>query len=249
MRIALLHRPYRFLSSPGWAALVLASAALIIALLAPAAVHAEGGWNGIAATDVNVRHGPTTGSSIIGEISAGSPIVITGWAIGERVTGVNDVWGQLSGGGYVYSENVAKGDISAPTSPGAPKSGRWIDINLTEQIATTYEGDVPTFSAAVSTGTPGWETPTGIFTVDRRVASEVMDSNSLAVGVGEPYRLDDVKWTQYFTHWGHALHSNYWKHDSPFGVPTSHGCIGMPEEDAAVFWNFATLGTPIYIHY
>ena len=249
MRTAQLHRPYRIQIVPGWAGVVLGLAILFIALFVPAIAHAEDGWHGTVTTDVNVRQSPSTSSPILGEISAGSDIVVVGWAIGERVAGVNDVWAQMSGGGYVYSKSLSKGDVSAPESPGAPTTGRWIDVNLTEQVMTAYEGDAATFSAAVSTGTPGWETPTGVFPITRRVANETMDSNSLAVGVSEAYRLDNVLWTQYLTQWGHAIHSNYWKYDSPFGVPTSHGCIGLPTEQAAVFWNFATLGTPVYIHY
>jgi hypothetical protein len=248
MRTAQLHRPYRLALVRGWAGLLLGLAALALALLLPGVASAEGGWHGVAVTDVNVRQSPSASSPILGQISAGSSIVVVDWVIGEKVAGVNDVWAQMSGGGYVYTKNIAKGKVSAPPSPGAPTSGRWIDVNLTEQIATAYEGNVPTFSAAVSTGTPGWETPTGVFPITRRVANETMDSTSLAVGVAQPYRLENVKWTQYFTQWGHSLHSNYWKYDSPFGVPTSHGCVGMPENDAAVFWDFAASGTSIYVH-
>ena len=33
------------------------------------------------------------------------------------------------------------------------------------------------------------------------------------------------------------------------GYPTSHGCVGMPLAAARFFWNFASVGTPVTVHY
>jgi lipoprotein-anchoring transpeptidase ErfK/SrfK len=48
---------------------------------------------------------------------------------------------------------------------------------------------------------------------------------------------------------GDAIHTNYWKAKDVFGIPTSHGCVGMPEPDAHWIWNFATVGTPMVLHF
>jgi lipoprotein-anchoring transpeptidase ErfK/SrfK len=49
---------------------------------------------------------------------------------------------------------------------------------------------------------------------------------------------------------GIALHYNYWRSDSYFGnVPSSHGCVGMRYDDAKFFWDFATIGTRVVVHY
>lgn len=138
----------------------------------------------------------------------------------------------------MYSGVLAKPLPSTPPPPpAAPTSGRWIDVNLTQQIATAYEGTKAVYAAVVSTGAPGWDTPAGTFHILRRVANETMDSSGIGIPDNAPggYDLKNVLYTQYFTDYGHAIHDNHWKWDSPFGVPTSHGCVGMKEYDAAFF--------------
>jgi len=241
----------RRMLSPALAAFLAATAALLLGLLIPRHASAAEAWQGeVAGDEINVRSAPSTSAPIVGTLRAGQPVSVSDWAIGERVVGKNDLWAHLSGGGYVYTRGLTKGvPATPPPAPPAPTSGRWIDVNLTQQIATAYAGSKPAFSAVVSTGTPDWETPVGTFPVLRRVPNETMNSSTLRVSVAEGYDLPNVLYTQYFTDWGHAIHDNYWKWDSPFGVPTSHGCIGMKEPDALAFWSFADVGTPIVIHY
>ena len=62
------------------------------------------------------------------------------------------------------------------------------------------------------------------------------------------YKVENVRWTQYFSADGKALHENYWKPRDTFGIPSSHGCAGMVAEDARFFWDWATVGTAIYAH-
>ena len=99
---------------------------------------------------------------------------------------------------------------------------------------------------------PGWETPTGSFSIINRVALETMDSSTIGLPNDAPggYYVDDVAYTQYFTSAGNALHANYWADPSVFGsYGTSHGCVGMSTADAAFFWDFADYGTPVEVHY
>jgi hypothetical protein len=42
--------------------------------------------------------------------------------------------------------------------------------------------------------------------------------------------LVGVPWTSFFTGQGHAFHGTYWHNN--FGVPMSHGCVNMRNEDA-----------------
>ena len=72
-------------------------------------------------------------------------------------------------------------------------------------------------------------------------------------GVGIPrnspggYYLTNVLFTQYFLPTGQSIHYNWWS--SSWGYPGSHGCLGLPYADAAFMWSFATIGTPVSIHY
>lgn len=135
-----------------------------------------------------------------------------------------------------------------PTIPGPDVQGeRWVDVDLEHQTATAMIGDQPLYTALVTTGKDGWETPRGTFQILYRVADETMTSAS--IGAEDYYVLDHVLYTQYFTDRGHALHYNYWQPNSYFGrVRSSHGCVGMRLADAKFFWDFAGVGTRVTIH-
>lgn len=212
---------------------------------------AAGGWQGVVGSgNPNVRSAPSTSAPIVGTLTTGSPIVIQAWVHGQMVEGVNETWGEIAPGRYVYSANLLKPKPSSP--PPAPQTfaGHWIDVNLTQQIITAYSGSTPAFWAVMSSGAPGWETVTGTYRILRRVPNETMSSATLRVSVEVPYDLPNVLYTQYFTDFGEAIHDNYWKGpDSPYGVPTSHGCIGLLEPQAKQFWDWAQLGTIVNIHY
>ena len=97
-----------------------------------------------------------------------------------------------------------------------------------------------------------WETPVGTHRIQRRVENETMiGSTLLRLDTFEipDYRLENVKWTQYFTGAGAALHTNYWRPAGRFGMPSSHGCVGLLEKDARWLWDWARVGTPLLIHY
>lgn len=143
--------------------------------------------------------------------------------------------------------------LFAAQAPGArAQGGRSIDVNLSTQTATAYEGATPVYSAGVTTGRPGWATPTGSFAITYRVANETMDSSTIGIPRDSPggYYITGILYTQYVDYSGDALHYNYWSPASAFGnYPTSHGCVGMRLGAAAFFWNFADVGTPVVIHY
>ena len=215
------------------------------------ATFAAGAWQGVAGSgSPNIRSAPTTSAPVVGTLSAGSPISIEAWVHGQMVEGVNETWGEIAPGQYVYSANLLKPSPSSPLPAPQTFSGHWIDANLSQQVITAYNGSTPVFWAVMSSGAPGWETETGVHQILRRVPNETMTSASLRVAVAVPYDLPNVLYTQYFTSYGEAIHDNYWKGaDSPFGVPTSHGCIGLPEAQAKQFWDWAQVGTILNVHY
>jgi lipoprotein-anchoring transpeptidase ErfK/SrfK len=134
-----------------------------------------------------------------------------------------------------------------PAIPGPEVSGeRWVLVDLASQTASAMVGESVYYTALVTTGKDGWNTPPGEFRILYRVENETM--TSAAIGAEEYYVLEDVLYTQYFTNRGHALHLNYWREPYYFGnIRSSHGCVGMRLEDAEFFWNFATHGTRVVI--
>lgn len=207
------------------------------------------GWFGEAADTLNVRSAPNTGGRIVRTIAPGQPVTVFEWVEGEAAVGGNRVWGRVGPGEFVYSYNLRKPLPAVPPPPpaDAPRQGDWIDANLTQQILTAYNGSRPVYWAVMSSGRPSFPSPTGLWKILYRVENETMDSATL--NIEDTYRIENVYWTQYYTSFGDAIHYNYWKYDSPFGVPSSHGCFGLQREDSLWFWNWARVGTPVYVHY
>jgi LysM repeat protein len=130
------------------------------------------------------------------------------------------------------------GNSAPPASSPAHSSGRWIDVNLSTQRLTAYEGSTPVRSTLVSTGLPGTRTPTGEYRIYVKYTSTAMS--------GPGYYLPNVPYTMYF-HRGYGLHGTYWH--ANFGRPMSHGCINLPTPEAQWIYNWAPIGTPVKIHY
>jgi lipoprotein-anchoring transpeptidase ErfK/SrfK len=215
---------------------------------APAALAAPGRWWGKVTVDgAKLRSAPHAQAPVVGQLPAGSPLVVSAWVVGDQIALDNPAWAQLNDHTFIYSAGFRPVDVpSAPPLPvDAPASGRWIDINLTQQVLVAYDGRSLVRMVRTSTGRPGFETPPGMYAIQRRVASETMTSAGIA---GASYYVPHVRWTQYFSADGMALHENYWKAADTFGIPSSHGCAGLVSADAQFFWDWATVGTPIVIH-
>ena len=138
-------------------------------------------------------------------------------------------------------------------------SGKWIDVNLTRQQVTAYEGDRPVRTFIVSTGVPRTPTVTGRYRIYLKVRIQDMSGGSKAGG--DYYYLPNVPWVQYF-YKGYAFHGTYWHNN--FGRPMSRGCVNMRIEDAkwlfdwaepampagiVSYWVPAGAGTLVVIHY
>jgi LysM repeat protein len=164
---------------------------------------------------------------------------VSTWAL-ARVNGIRNASliyvGQVlripSGG------NPAPPAHPSPPSPPAPTSGRWIDVNLSTQRLTAYQGSTAVRSTLVSTGLPRTPTPTGQYRVYVKYAATLMS--------GPGYYLPNVPYTMYFYR-GYAIHGTYWH--SNFGTPMSHGCVNLPTSEAQWLYNWSAVGTLIKIHY
>ncbi len=139
-----------------------------------------------------------------------------------------------------------------PATVEVPTYGtRWVDVNLSTQRVYAMVDDFPVYWAPVTTGIRN-QTPLGRHRIFSRVFNETMDSSTLGIPRNGPggWYLPNVYYTQYFYSGGYALHSNYWANPAVFGnAPSSAGCVGMLVRDAEFFWNFATIGTEVVVHY
>lgn len=233
--------------------LALAMAAAIALTLAPWAAGPAAAASTVYVTEniANVRSGPSTSAGVVMRVYAGDPIVVAGTVSGQAVDGSSQ-WYRTRSGYYIAAAVVSSSQPTASPAAGGSRAGRWIDVNLSTFRARAMQGDQAVYTAKIVTGRPGWGTPVGTFRIQRRAPSVTMNSATIGIPLGTPgsYLLPNVAWTQYFTQYGHAIHGNYWVPASAFGNSrTSRGCVGMTNADAKVFYDFASIGTPVVIHY
>jgi hypothetical protein len=161
----------------------------------------------------------------------------------DRVQGADgSTWYRVDGG-YLAAKSVR-----LPRPPTSTHAGRWIDADLQEPaMLTAYEGSKIVLDTLAIKGTVANQTPTGTFTIQRRVQDETMDSGTLGIDPHGPggYHLEHVLNTQYFTNDGASIHYNYWS--SNFGYSGSHGCLGLNLQDSQFMWNWASVGTVVVI--
>ena len=177
------------------------------------------------------------------------------WVVGDQTWAMaiqdwSNLWYQIDGG-YVYSGFVyipRAGELDSIQHSGGARS---ISVDLSTQTARAMVGDQTVYSAPVTTGKPGFETPTGTHVIPAwgRKFDETMTSSQ--AGISDPheqYDVHNVLYTQYFDDQGDALHLNYWQPVGVFGNSrSSHGCVGLELHDAQFFWLFARPGTRVDI--
>jgi lipoprotein-anchoring transpeptidase ErfK/SrfK len=129
-----------------------------------------------------------------------------------------------------------------PSNVNAAPGEHWIDVNLTTQSLTAYEGDQPVLTTNISSGAWPHLTVTGQFQVYIRYQSQ--DMNGLRLGYD--YYLENVPYVMYF-YKDYALHGTYWHNN--FGFPMSHGCVNMKTADAQWLFNWSSYGTVVNVHY
>ncbi len=136
---------------------------------------------------------------------------------------------------------VDNGNTSFPL-PAIASGERWVDVNLTLQTLTAYEGNSPVFQTIISSGRPPYYTVTGQFRVYYRLEEQTMDGRRL----GFNYVTPGVPHVQYF-YGDFAIHGAYWHND--FGTPVSHGCVNVTPADAEWLYNWMSYGTLVNVHY
>ncbi len=120
---------------------------------------------------------------------------------------------------------------------------KWIEVDLSEQRTTAYEGATPVKNFLIASGMAGYETPVGEYAIWLRVRVQTMQGGSKADG--SYYNLPNVEWVSYF-YQDYALHGAYWR--KVFGAPASHGCVNMTNADAQWVYNWAPVGTKVIVH-
>ena len=135
-----------------------------------------------------------------------------------------------------------------PTGPTRP--GRHFEADLKEPaLLTAFEDGAPIWSTLTLKGTVSNRTPSGVHKILWRVPNETMTSERVYPPIPRDapggYYLKNVLFTQYFTSDGASIHYNYWS--SNWGYAGSHGCLGVAYNEAKFAWDWAEVGTPVYV--
>jgi hypothetical protein len=105
-------------------------------------------------------------------------------------------------------------------------------VSITEQRAYVYRNGILIGATTVSTGRPGHQTPTGVFTV---LQKQKEHRSTIYDGAPMPY-MERLTWG------GIALHAG----GLP-GYPESHGCIHLPTEFAQRLFDISPNGMTVVI--
>ncbi len=113
-----------------------------------------------------------------------------------------------------------------------PTSPMMAIVSLGDQHVTIYDSSGVILQAPVSTGQPGHETPSGLFTV---IQKEAEHYSNLYDDASMPF-MQRITWS------GIALHAGALP-----GHPASHGCIRMPHTFAEQLFPLTRLGMRVVI--
>lgn len=177
----------------------------------------------------------------------------------------------VSGGGYGWKidqdeeyekllENIKNGDVitrepiysQKAVSHSATEWGNtYIEVDITEQHMWYIEKGSVIFETDVVTGSPGRDTPQGIYTILEKLRNKVLRGNIMPNGKRE-YETPVDYWAR-VTWTGIGFHDATWQ--SAFGGQRykqgygSHGCINMSLDAVSEFYGLISVGCPVIIHY
>jgi hypothetical protein len=127
----------------------------------------------------------------------------------------------LKPGQYVWDDSQA--DSGGPLS---------VTVDLSNQLAWVYRGDRLVGLSTISSGTSGYETPTGTFPI---LQKNLTHKSNLYDDAPMPFMLR-LTWD------GVALHAG-----AVPGHPASHGCVRLPKGFAKLLYGAARIGTTVTI--
>ena len=127
--------------------------------------------------------------------------------------------------------------------PDGVDNGRWIEVNLKDQIVAVYDQGQLVFATLIASGIePFWTRP-GLFQIYEKYDATPM-RGAFEADRSDAYYLEDVPWTMYYDK-ARALHGAYWHNG--FGTPRSHGCVNMSVGDSRWLYDWANVGDWVYV--
>lgn len=148
---------------------------------------------------------------------AGAPLVLGSHAIGGEI--IKEIHMLKPGEFTWHPERSPEGAVA-------------VVVSIPQQLVHVYRNGVRVAVSTCSTGKPGHETPTGVFTV----LQKDKDHHSATYNNAPMPNMNRLTWD------GVALHAG----NLP-GYPASHGCVRLPLAFSEKLWTLTHVGTPVII--
>jgi len=206
----------------------------------------------------NLRTWPVVGNNLLRTLGHNAPVRVLASVEGDdgdewySVSGLDPKTYEPSNLGYVHNSVVRLPRLryTANSADQTDRPGRHFEADLRQPaMLTAFEDGGPVWSTLTLKGTSTHTTPLGAHKLLWRVANETMTSERVYPPIPRDapggYYLTGVLWTQYFTSDGASIHYNYWS--SNWGYAGSHGCLGIGYNEARFAWDWAEVGTPVFV--
>ncbi len=137
-------------------------------------------------------------------------------------------WSGLGRDGVVGPRTRSALARAHPPTPWSRAEG--MEVHIAQQVLLLVRGGRVQRAIHVSTGRPGWPTPIGHFQVLER---------------------DTLSWSAPFQTWmplAQYFYPGFAIHEYPEvpAYPASHGCVRVPEVEAAAVWDFGHVGMRVW---
>lgn len=130
------------------------------------------------------------------------------------------------------------------TPPEGVEGGRWIELDLLQQVTMVYDNYELVFAVLSATGVEPFYTQPGVFQIYKKIEVENM-TGAFETDKSDFYYLEDVPFILYYDEL-RAFHGAYWR--AWYGYEQSHGCINLSIGDAHWIYNWAEIGDYVYVH-
>lgn len=120
--------------------------------------------------------------------------------------------------------------------------GKYIDVSVSHQIMTIFEDGQEVNQFLVSTGKLGMETPRGEFKIKTKEKNHWSTQYKLWMPYSMNFNGPD------FIHELPYWPNGYREGENHLGKKVSHGCIRLGIGPAKYVFDWAEIGTPVYIH-
>jgi hypothetical protein len=122
--------------------------------------------------------------------------------------------------------------------------GKYIDINIAQQILSTFQDGKILDSYLISSGKRGMETPKG----PTKIYNKAPRAYSKAYGLFMPNWMALASDGKFGIHELPEWPNGYKEGQAHLGIPVSHGCVRLGVGPAKIVYNWADIGTPVVVY-